>query len=312
MCRFLCYMGPEVLMADLLYHPKNSLILQSYKSKELKEPLNGDGFGIGWYAPQISPTPCVFTSLTPAWNNQNLRRLSEHVKSSCFFAHVRAASPGMRVCEANCHPFQYGRYLWMHNGTIEGFRQISRLLRSSLPDHLYSAIEGTTDSEHAFAVFLNLLGDTERQHSANEMGQVLVNTVTELERWTAETESGAPSYYNFAVTDGRNVAVIRYVSDPTLEPASLYFSAGRKYLRANGVCEFVECDPSEKAVIIASERLSEDSSHWFRVAPNHVLTVNQDLETSVELMEIERHGSRVEPQSLYRRGKQSDYQFHTR
>ena len=108
MCRFLCYMGPEVLLlADLLYRPKNSLILQSYKSRERKEPLNGDGFRIGWYAAQSSPTPCIFTSITPAWNNQNLRRLSEHVKSSCFFAHVSAASPSMRVCETNCHPLQY-------------------------------------------------------------------------------------------------------------------------------------------------------------------------------------------------------------
>lgn len=286
-------MGPEILLADLLYSSENSLILQSYKSKERKEPLNGDGFGVGWYAPQISPTPCVFTSLTPAWNNQNLRRLSEHVKSSCFFAHVRAASPGIRVCEANCHPFQHGRYLWMHNGTIEGFRQISRRLRASLPDHLYSAIEGTTDSEHAFAVFLNLLGDTEQPRSANEMGQTLIKTVEQLERWTAETESVAPSYYNFAVTDGRNVAAIRYVSDPTVEPASLYFAAGRKYQCADGVCQLVDCEPREQSIVIASERLSEDSSHWFRVAPNHVLTVNHDLETRVELMEIERHGSRI-------------------
>jgi len=194
-------MGPEILLSDLLYHPKNSLILQSYKSKERKEPLNSDGFGVGWYAPQISPTPCVFTSLTPAWNNQNLRRLSQHLKSSCFFAHVRAASPGMRVCEANCHPFQFGRYLWMHNGTIQGFWQIRRRLRSSLPDHLYNGIEGTTDSEHAFAVFLNLLGDTERQHSVSEMGHALISTIAQLERWTAETEEPAPSYYNFAVTD---------------------------------------------------------------------------------------------------------------
>ena len=170
MCRFLCYKGPEILLADLLYRPQNSLILQSFKARERKEPLNGDGFGVGWYSPHITPTPCVFTSLTPAWSNQNLRRLSEHVKSSCFFAHVRAASPGMRVCEANCHPFQYGRFLWMHNGTIEGFRQIKRRLRASLPDQLYNAIEGTTDSEHAFAVFLHLLGDTERVCSAREMG----------------------------------------------------------------------------------------------------------------------------------------------
>ena len=281
-------MGPDILLSELLYRPKNSLILQSYKSQERKEPLNGDGFGVGWYAPEISPTPCIFTSITPAWNNQSLRRLSEHVKSSCFFAHVRAASPGMRVCEANCHPFQYGRYLWMHNGGIESFAQIKRRLRASLPDPLYSMIEGTTDSEHAFAVFLNVLGNVELRHSAYEMGQALIQTVRQLEQWTADTDSSAPSYYNFAVTDGKSVAAIRYVSKPTFEPASLYYSAGRKYQCVGGVCHLVECEPRESSVIIASERLSEDSSHWTRVAPNHLLTVNEDLEVNVQLMEIER------------------------
>lgn len=313
MCRLLCYMGPEILLSDLLYSSKNSLILQSYKSKERKEPLNGDGFGVGWYTPQISTTPCVFRSLTPAWNNQNLRRLSEHVKSSCFFAHVRAASPGARVSEDNCHPFQYGPYLWMHNGTIEGFWHIRRRLRASLPDHLYNAIEGTTDSEHAFAVFLNLLGDIDREHSAGELGQTLVKTVAHLERWTAETESAAPSYYNVAVTNGQSVAAIRYVSDPRMEPASLYYAAGRKYECASGVCQLVDCEPRERSVVIASERLSEDNGHWIRVAPNHLLTVTKDLEVSVELMAIERHGSRVDTSSLYRRGRQNKPdQFYTR
>ena len=48
-----------------------------------------------------------------------------------------------------------------------------------------------------------------------------------MEQWTAEAGLGA-LYYNFAVTDGHSVAAVRYVSDPTLEPASLYYSAGGK------------------------------------------------------------------------------------
>ena len=39
-------------------------------------------------------------------------------------------------------------------------------------------------------------------------------------------------------------------------------------------------------------------------------TAHQDIETPVDLMEFERHGSRVAAQSLYRRGRQSDDQFH--
>lgn len=294
MCRFLCYVGPEILLADLLYQPKNSLILQSYKARERKEPLNGDGFGVGWYAPSVGPTPCVFTSITPAWNNQNLRQLCDHVKSPCFFAHVRAASAGMRVSEANCHPFQYGRYLWMHNGTVASFWQIRRRLRSALPDPFYNAIEGTTDSEHAFAVFLSLLGDTDRRASAGELGRALVNTVAQLELWTAETEAAAPSYYNFAVTDGRSVAAIRYVSDPAQEPASLYYSANGKYQCVGGVCQFVESFPNDRTVVIASERLSEKATDWVRVAPNHVLTVAPVTGVRVELMEVVRCGAKVE------------------
>ena len=298
MCRFLCYRGPEILLADLLYRPANSLILQSFHAKERMEPLNGDGFGIGWYTPQISLTPCVFASLTPAWSNQNLRQISEHVKSGCFFAHVRAASPGMRVTDANCHPFQYGRFLWMHNGIIRDFGRIKRRLCASLPDHLYNMIGGTTDSEHAFAVFLHLLGDTERVCSANEMGQALVDTIAQLERWTAESGLSGPSYYNFAVTDGRSVAAVRYVSDPTLEPQSLYYSTGGKYqCSQDGVCSFRECDATEKTIIITSERLTTNAGDWFRVAPNHVLAVEADLSANIELMDVARIGSRVNGQS---------------
>lgn len=299
MCRFLCYRGTPILLSELLYQPKNSLILQSYKAKERKEPLNGDGFGIGWYAPEISPTPSAFTSLTPAWSNRNLRRLAEHIKSPCFFAHVRAASPGMHVAEANCHPFQFGRYLWMHNGGIEGFSQIKRRLRQSLPDPLYQAIQGTTDSEHAFAVFLHCLEDTEREISAHEIGQAIVKTIAQLEAWTAEAGTVGPSYYNFAVTDGRSVATVRYVSDQRLEPISLYYAAGRMYECSTETCRLIEAPPSERAVIIASERLTEEREAWVRVAPNHLLTVTAELEVSVELMQVERRLS----SSFQRQGK---------
>ena len=287
MCRFLCYRGPEMLLGDLLYRPSNSLIRQSFSARERAVPLNADGFGVGWYS-NDAPTPGVFTSVRPAWSNRNLRSLSEHMKSSCFFAHIRAASPGMRVSEANCHPFQFGRYLWMHNGTIAEFARIKRKLRASLPDHIYNSIEGTTDSEHAFGVFLHLLGDTERICSTEEIGCALLRTIAQLESWTAEAGCAASSYYNFAVTDGQSIATVRYVSDPTAEPASLYYSAGGKYQCDDGACEFRPCSPNEKTVVIASERLNDNAADWVRVAPNHMLTVTPKLEVKVELMNVAR------------------------
>ena len=279
MCRFLCYSGPPVLLSELLYRPGHSLILQSYKAKERAEPLNGDGFGVGWYAPEVAATPCVFTSVSPAWSNQNLLRLADHVRSPLFFAHVRAASAGTEVSEANCHPFRYGRFLWMHNGEVTSFGRIKRRLRHSLPDHLYESVRGSTDSEHAFAVFLDRLGAPDTPRTPQDLARALVETVARMEEWTAEAGAEAPSYYNFAVTDGSAIVAIRYVSDPSLEPISLYFrvvggpSDRRSRMAAAG-----------RAVMLASEPLSERKGDWRRVAPNHTVIVSADGEVKVELV----------------------------
>ena len=284
MCRFLGYVGGEILLADLISRPANSLIRQSYKSKERSEPLNGDGFGVGWYSPEVSDEACVFTSITPAWSNRNLLNLAEHTKSECFFAHVRAASPGMLVSEINCHPFRHGRFMWMHNGIIEGFNSIKRRLRRSLPDRIYHWVEGTTDSEHAFAVFLNLLGEKTGNSTAAGLADGLVKTIRQLEEWSREAEITKPSIYNFAVTDGQNIVTVRYVSNPQIEPISLYFSKRGRYQLCDGKLEIVECRDEESGIIIASERLTDDRENWTRVAPNHLVMIDRDLNTTVRLM----------------------------
>lgn len=285
MCRFVAYTGGKRPLADLISRPENSLIRQSFKSKERSEPLNGDGFGVGWYGPEITGEPCVFTSITPAWSNRNLLSLAEHIESGCFFAHIRAASPGMLVSEVNCHPFRNGRFLWMHNGTIEGFPSLKRRLRASLPDELYHAIEGTTDSEHAFMVFLSFLGPETANTKAADLADSLVKTIWQLEEWGRETGIERPSIYNFAVTDGQNLATVRYVSDPQIEPISLYFSKRGKYQCCNGKPEIVmDCCADESGIIVASEPLTQRSEDWTRVAPNHVLMVDGEMNAHVRLM----------------------------
>lgn len=285
MCRFICYRGPALFLEELLYGPPNSLILQSYRARERAEPLNGDGFGVGWYAPGADPTPCVFTSVTPAWGNQNLRRLAGHIRSPCYFAHVRAASAGMRVSEENCHPFQVGPYLWMHNGAIGEFAKIKRRLRASLDDAAYESIQGTTDSEHAFAVFLTLIRDVDPA-SPSALGDALVETIRRLERWTSEAGVRVPSFYNFAVTDGERLAMARYGSDSHREPVSLYFALGMKLVLDDGKAKLERRPPDESSVIIASEPLTEDRRGWKRVAPNHILTVSGDFDVSVDLIRV--------------------------
>src|SRR5436305_5086203 len=151
MCRWLAYSGSPVLLEELLYGQKNSLIVQSLHSQLGAEETNGDGFGVGWYGAQA--TPAVFRSVEPAWNDRNLRELSGHVTSGLVFAHIRA-STGTAVQQTNCHPFRHGGWLWMHNGFVDGFPAVKRDLMLALDPSLYAFLEGQTDSELLFFLAL--------------------------------------------------------------------------------------------------------------------------------------------------------------
>ncbi len=281
MCRFLVYKGREMFMSALLMKSEQSLIRQSFKAREREEPLNGDGFGVGWYSMAIDPTPCVFTSVTPAWSNRNLYRLSEKIRSTCFFAHVRAASPGSLVTEVNCHPFQYGRFLWMHNGRIPRFSRIKRRLRESLKDEFYNFVQGTTDSEHAFALFLNKLRRHMQDYSVDVLARTMSATIRQLDTWVREAKVAEPQYYNFAVTDGENVIATRYVSDFESQPQSLYVCRGDRLESHEGKYRMIPGGRDNKAVVIASEPLTAERSDWDQIPANHLVVITPELHVRV-------------------------------
>jgi len=276
MCRFLAYLGSEISMADVLTRSEQSLIRQSFHAREREEPLNGDGFGVGWYAPEIDPTPCVFTSIQPAWANRNLRRLAEKIRSACIFAHVRAATPGMTVTEINCHPFQYGRFLWMHNGRIAGFRRIRRTLCEHLHDDLYDFVQGTTDSEHAFALFLNELRERPEDCGPDDWLEALQRTIGLIEQWQKDAQVSETSWLNFCVTDGNSMLATKYVTDRVRLAQSLYYARGRRFELRDGHYRMIREDAAAQAVIIASEPLTYDHGDWEPVPVNHCISVSAD------------------------------------
>jgi predicted glutamine amidotransferase len=285
MCRFVAYAGAPLLLADLLYRPADSLIMQSHHARERPEPLNGDGVGVGWYAPEIDPTPCVLRSVTPAWSNRNLQSLSFKTRASLLFAHVRAASPGMLVTETNTHPFAYDRLMWMHNGGVAEFGKVRRRLRDGLSDEFYNMISGTTDSEHAFALFLNSLRAPLDRVRPSDLRAALIETIAQLNELTREAGITATSYYNFAVTDGSAMVISRYCSAEGMPGASLHYSRGSLFeCRPDGLCDMrpVGVDEHARAVIVSSERLTEDLDDWQAVPVNHTITVLPDLAVEVE------------------------------
>jgi len=103
---------------ELVFRPVHSIIDQSLHAKLTGVTTNGDGFGIGWYGDR--PAPSLYKGTHPAWNDENLREVAANIRTPLLFAHVRASS-GTPVQRSNCHPFRYGRWLWMHNGSLANF-----------------------------------------------------------------------------------------------------------------------------------------------------------------------------------------------
>lgn len=279
MCRFAVYLGAETRLRSLITEPVNSIIHQSFHSHERSEPLNGDGFGIAWYPSDLDEAPALFKSTTPAWNNRNLREIARVTRTRCMLAHVRAASPGLPVTELNCHPFANGQLTFMHNGDLGGFHALRRRLLAGLSDEAFASIEGSTDSEHMFAILLDHLRASGTDGDPTErLARALEATIATVEALRQDVAPDRPALLNLVACDGERAVITRYASGPAAAN-SLYFSAGRMYRCDEGLCHMDPEVDGPSAVLIASEPLDEGEG-WTRVEPGHMVLVTPELNVS--------------------------------
>jgi predicted glutamine amidotransferase len=253
MCRWLAYTGAPVLIHEALYTPKHSLIDQSLHADLGAEPTNGDGFGVGWYDEE--PVPGVFRSIEPAWNDNNLRELTAHVRSHLFFAHVRAAI-GSPVQQTNCHPFRHDGWLWMHNGFIDGFASIKRDLVLAIDESLYPLIDGTTDTQTLFFVALTF-GLTENPPEA------VARAIGLVEAYGHRRGVKFPFQGTIATSDGDRLWVFRYSSMG--RSRSLFHSRNVQTLRELYPDRPILQQLDDHARVVVSEPIGDLPGAWAEV-----------------------------------------------
>ncbi len=207
MCRWLAYRGAPLPPSLLVLDAEHSLVAQSLNSPLGAESVNGDGFGLGWYPAdaQGGGIPAVFRSIEPAWHDQNLREISQAVRSPLFFGHVRAAG-GPPIQQTNCHPFRYENWLFMHNGFLSEFATVKRDLTFAIDPSLYPHLRGTTDSEVIFHVALTF-GLKEDPIGA------MRETVRLIESTGRTHGVRFPMQGTVAVSDGTTIWAFRYSSE---------------------------------------------------------------------------------------------------
>jgi glutamine amidotransferase len=260
-CRWLAYSGDPVSLEELLFKPKNSLVVQSKHSQLGATETNGDGFGVGWYGEY--ETPGLFTSIEPAWNDRNLRELSAHATSRRIFAHIRATT-GSAIQQTNCHPFRHDHWLWMHNGAIFGFPLVKRELAFAVDPALFPLIEGSTDSELFFylALTFGLMDDPPG---------AVARAVGLIEQAGHRQGVDFPIQMTVATTDGASTWAFRYSSEG--RSRSLFHSTDIATLRAQYPENPTLHALADDARLVVSEPLGDLQGAWREVPESTCVVV---------------------------------------
>lgn len=128
-----------------LVHAENALLRQSEHHR--------DGWGVAYYR---ADAPHIVKSANTACDDQLYRRISSMVSSRTVLAHIRKATAG-DADFLNTHPFQYGRWVFAHNGKIGNFDRVRARILAQIAPEFHASIQGETDSELIFFLILTHL-----------------------------------------------------------------------------------------------------------------------------------------------------------
>lgn len=243
---------------ESLVHEANSLRVQSREHK--------DGWGIASY--EDGALPRVARGTGPAHEDPEFERVASRVSSHAVIAHVRQASVGP-IRPENAHPFTFGPWTFAHNGTLQRFADHALELERRIAPEFRALIQGDTDSERCFYLFLTELRRTGplENRSVEDVACALTTTAREVVRIT-EPGAPKPSSTNFLGTDGRLMVCTR-------RHRTLFFSERKKRATSDAVVRPKDGERLRQ-IVIASEKL-ETESHWFEAPEESVIAVDHEL-----------------------------------
>jgi predicted glutamine amidotransferase len=262
MCRWMAWHGQPVLLDELLFKTQHGLVDQSLHSRLGAETTNGDGFGVGWYG--LGEGPGVYRSVLPAWGDANLRHLAAHIAAPLFLSHVRATS-GTAVQETNCHPFAHDRWLFVHNGVVNGFPQLRRDLMLAVAPELFAGVQGSTDSEVLFHLALTFGLDADPIEAIEQ-------TIGCVEETGRRHGVEFPFQGSIGVSDGTTLWAFRYSSEG--RSRSLFVSADAQALRALHPENPRIQRLSDEDRLIVSEPLADLPGAWHEIPEATAVTVS--------------------------------------
>jgi gamma-glutamyl hercynylcysteine S-oxide hydrolase len=238
MCRHLAYLGPPATLRSLIIDPPHGLYRQAWAPRRQRYgTVNADGFGVGFYAPG-EQDPVRYRRAEPIWGDESFADVARVTRSGALLAAVRCATAGTALGPASVAPFASGRWLFSHNGRIDGWPGSAAGLAATLPAAALLGLEARVDSALLWALVRH------RLRLGLGPADALADTVAALQA------AGVTGRFNFMLTNGRVIAAT--AAGDTL------------WSRYSG-----------RAVVVASEP-DDDEPGWTEVPDDSVVTATPE------------------------------------
>ena len=194
MCRHLAYLGPAATLRSVIIEPACGLYRQGWAPRLQRHgTVNADGFGVGWYR-DGDPEPARYRRAEPIWADESFADVARVTTSRAMLAAVRCATAGTDLGPAAVAPFRGGRWLFSHNGVIDGWPGSAEVPAATLPPGALLGLESRTDSALLWALVLH------RLRQGLPPGDALAEVVSML------TDKGVSGRFNLLLTDGQVIA----------------------------------------------------------------------------------------------------------
>jgi glutamine amidotransferase len=271
-----------------LLDAQNALIQQS--REDARGLSNPHGWGMGHVA---NGTTSCFRQVEPASESPDYRTEALGTEGATVLAHVRRATVG-DPDHANTHPFRHGPALLIHNGHVPAFERVRPRLLDRLDEDRRRSVRGTTDSEHVFALLLQLRDEA----PGESLHTVTRKAVHLVQDWVTDEAPGATAHaadadfsglshdeledvlgLNLLWTDGDALGGSRL--NRTL------WALQRDRVHTCGICGSDHADPPDgadyRSTTLASERLTDED--WTEVPNGSVFHVGPDGTLHLEALD---------------------------
>lgn len=233
-----------------------------------------DGWGVAFY---IDGAPHLTRSPTTALGDQLFHRLSGVATSQTVLAHVRKATQG-ELTVLNCHPFQYGRWVFAHNGDIPNFNRYRERLVQEISPALRRFVLGDTDSEVIFYIILTQLAAQKALASEYSAHDALsaIHSATRIVRELCEGDEKDPCLLTMVLTNGETMVAQQGGKE-------LYRSTYKARCSERNTCPSFspECESSTKTgfvnhFVVSSEPLDGENI-WEPMKPGELIAVDPSM-----------------------------------